>query len=121
MTFNGGFKGSLKGRLLGMKLVDPVLSNLQYDDNSFSFKIKNDNIEDVVLHIYASGVSQHYSFFIEAGNTITITQNEAPNLMQSFEEKAGGSLEDDVYCYFEDDDTRHVWENSDNTIILEAD
>lgn len=122
MTFNGGFRGSLKGRLIrGMQLLDPVLSNLQYDDNSFSFNIKNDNIEDVILHIYASDGTRHYSFFLGAGDTITITQNNAPNLMQSFEEKAGGSLGDDVYCYFVDDDVRQRWADSDNVIILEAD
>jgi len=121
MTFNGGFRGSLKGRLVrGMQLFDPVMTNLQYDDNSFSFNIKNDNVVDVVLQIYASDRTQHYTFNLMAGEDMTITQNNAPNLMQSFEEKAGGSLEDDVYCYFVND-SQQQWEDSDNTIILEAD
>lgn len=125
MQFNGAFKGKLKGRLIqGMKLNAPVVSDVswqpQTSPNNFSFKIKNNNPVTAVAHIVASGGTHEYEFLIQPYDTITITQDNAPNLMESFFEKADGSLNDDVYCYLYMP-VGGVWEQSDNSIILEAD
>lgn len=124
MTFNGAFKGKLKGRLIqDMTLKAPVVSDVgwypQDDPNSFHFNVKNDNPVSAVVHIVASNETYEYEFLIQPYDTITITQQNAPNLMNSFVEKAGGSLGDDVYCFL------YVpvgaWGQSNNSIILEAD
>ena len=124
MTFNGAFKGRLKGRLIqDMTLKAPVITDVgwypQVDPNSFHFNVKNDNPVTAVVRIVASDGTYEYDFTIQPYTMITITQVNAPNLMSSFMEKADGNLGDDVYCFLYV--PTHEWGQSDSSIILEAD
>jgi hypothetical protein len=106
-----------------MTLKAPVVTDVgwypQSSPNSFHFNVKNNNPVTAVIHIVASNETYEYEFLIQPYATLTITQQNAPNLMNSFVEKADSNLGDDVYCFL------YVpvgaWGQSNNSIILEAD
>lgn len=116
-SYNGGLSGTMKGTVVSQDLIAPVISMLTYDANSFSFRIKNPNNFDVRCAIYFSQLL--YAFPINANQTLMINQNNYPNLLQAFQMKVDRILDYDLttYCYVADT----LYNNSENTIILEED
>ena len=122
VNFNGGFRGKLKGRIIGEnKLLAPVVSSLSWqpdlDPTQFYFRIANNNPFDVTVVIVGSFGERTLS--IEAFGSISVTEDDDSRLLDSFSAYARNILEDEVYCYFTDNEGVAI-EDSDNTIILEA-
>ena len=117
ITFNGGFRGTIKGRYnYNMTIIAPVVSEVQYDENGqFFFKVTNRNIYPVHAYLHYSGGTKDLGI-TNAGSYKTYTHSTLPDLVSSFREKALGGLDDTVYIWYESGEFI-----STNTIIIEAD
>lgn len=114
IDFNGGYMGSIKGRILGASLQDPIIKNLDIANGTFD--IVNPNPIDVDANIqYSNGT---FTLQVLALSTLhcDIASNVSP-LAESFQEKNYGTLIDDVVCWF----SEAGYDDSDNAIILEKD
>ena len=125
LTFNGGFKGHIKGRYLTSGDIDePVLENVWYYEDErqyFEFGIEITNPNDVAVDFYMIGSAGEniYIGTLQAGQTRTFDQTDRDfqeNFENHFYQKYNGFLEDDVWGWFETD-----YNESDSILILEAD
>ena len=116
MSFNGGFKGTIRARVLELtdndEIEAPIVFDIDYVNKTF--KVKNINPVDVKMSIYYSSL-EYEDINVPAGETITITATEYSAFNYLFNLYNAQTLDYDVYCYFETDIA-----TSDNTIILEA-
>jgi len=119
IEFNGGFRGKLIGRNIGaFSLQNPVISNLTYDENSFTFLVVNNNNVDVVAKIVFSNGT--LSRTISANSNSQFTQLNAHDLLNSFQASYYNALEDYVYVYFEYQIGGLTYQ-SDNVVVLQPD
>ena len=99
MKFNGAFNGKIKGRLIqDTKLIAPVISDLWNSNVAFRFTVENKNPVAVNINVQYSG--GEYTALLMANSSRTITQNDMPNLLDSFIAKDMSSLNDAVEACF---------------------
>lgn len=123
LTYNGGFKGHIKGRFLVFgEVLAPVLNEVWYHFEQgrfvFGINITNPNDFPVRFYMYASQDDVLLAT-LQAHQTLTIDESNQDmyiNFEASFYEKEGGYLEDNVMGWFETD-----FGESDEIEILEAD
>lgn len=116
LTFNGGFRGKLKGRVVHSTddpLETPTL--VTRDLSTWEIRIDNPNPYPVKLRImYSAG---HLDFDMEANSYLWLDSDNASELNESVSEFNQQALRDDVTCHFL---ANGYGDMSDNTIILEA-
>ena len=97
LDFNGGFKGHIVGRKLGDMTCNPVsISNMLYDNVSFSFRMTNTNNRRIRADFYY-GNTLITSKDLNPNIIANITQSTLPDLMPYFVQAFDNELEDDVY------------------------
>lgn len=114
ITFNGSYRGQVKGRYDDL-IIKPDVDIDHYSDHDFTFYVENLNPFPVDLYIEYSGGEVVIS--MSANEFLEINNNDYPELLSSFQAKAYQDLQEEVYCWFETQDG----DMSDNVIILEAD
>ena len=114
VRWSKGSSKSEKALLFARDVVKyaPIISNL--DTANRTFDITNNNVFDVDISFSYSGGSFEYGT-IQAGETIHFDMTLVPELLDSFHAYDDNLLEDDVYCFFKDENGKL----SSNTIILE--
>lgn len=109
MKFNGGFSGHIRGRLIDDADIikprmtpNPLVMDEDYGysggNTFFSFTIHNDNAFAVTLNLsYSQGIETRT---IQANSSITLTQNNASRLSESFYAKWVSDLQESIVAYF---------------------
>lgn len=103
ISFNGGFTGGYKGRIVeqtSFSSVEITDITFNYNTSKFSFKIKNNNKSEQLCKIETSGVIAYY--YVPANSSLTINQDSTfgSDILGAFEDYWEGHLADDLIAYF---------------------
>lgn len=119
-TYNGGYSGAIKGRIITPKIKAPILKSKTITSaTSYSFEIYNPNTDyNVDLLVAYNGGT--LSFTISPLETITLDYSNASQLSTDVANWLVENLSSDVNAYFEYEDDYGSVVDSDNTILLET-
>ena len=119
-TYNGGYSGAIKGRIITPKIKAPILkSKTITSSTSYSFEIYNPNTDyDVDLLVAYNGGT--LSFTISPLETITLDYSNASQLSTDVANWLVENLSSDVNAYFEYEDDYGNVVDSDNITLLKA-